>query len=223
MIKIDKIVRSKRKTISLEIDDEARLIIRAPKSVSKSYIDKVVENKRSWIEKKQKQVKLYNIERINNSEFKNGKICLFLGKEYTLCITSQVQSISLSGDTLYFPEKYIDDGEQRIVSWYKKESREILSKRLESHANNLDLSYNNLGISSAKKRWGSCNSNGNINFSYRLIMAPIDVIDYVIVHELMHLKVLNHSKKFWDEVANAMPDYKKRLKWLKDNQHRMIL
>jgi predicted metal-dependent hydrolase len=221
MIKVDKIIRSNRKTISLEIDNNARLVIRTPKSVSKSYINKLVESKKSWIQEKQKLVQSRNMECINNSEFKNGKTYLFLGNEHKLVITDKVKNISLSRDTLYFPLKNIDNAEQMIISWYKKTAREILSKRLAELASLMGLSYNKMGITSAQKRWGSCSSKGNINFSYKLIMAPPDVIDYVVVHELMHLKVLNHSKEFWDAVASVMPDYKERLKWLKDNQHRM--
>lgn len=221
-MKIDKLIRTKRKTISLEIDEDARLIIRAPKSISKNYIDKVVEKKRDWILRKQKLVKEQKAVRLNNSEFANGKTYLFLGKEYKLRITDQKKSIFICGDTLYFPEKFEYEGEQKIISWYKKEAREILSERLENHAKSLGLSYNKMGITSANKRWGSCSSKGNINFSYKLIMAPVDVIDYVIVHELMHLKVLDHSKEFWDAVSSVMPDYKKRLKWLKDNQHKIM-
>ena len=81
----------------------------------------------------------------------------------------------------------------------------------------------NVKITSAEKRWGSCSGDDNLSFSFRLIMAPPDIIDYVIVHELMHIKEKNHSPKFWKLVEAVMPEYKIHRRWLKDNHHKFIL
>jgi hypothetical protein len=83
--------------------------------------------------------------------------------------------------------------------------------------------YATIRITSAKTRWGSCGSSGSLNFPWRLVMAPLDVIDYVIVHELVHLRIRNHSKRYWEAVKRIMPDYKARLDWLKQNGHRLQL
>jgi predicted metal-dependent hydrolase len=101
--------------------------------------------------------------------------------------------------------------------WYQEKAKEIIPKRVERCADQYGFIYKKVTITSAQKRWGSCNSRGNVNFSWRLIMVPIEVVDYVIVHELAHLTHLDHSKKFWTKVQSIMPDYKNHKKWLKLN------
>ena len=84
-------------------------------------------------------------------------------------------------------------------------------------ASEYGIEYNNIRITSARTRWGSCSSKKNLSFSYRLIQVPLDVIDYVIIHELAHLKHMNHSKQFWNHVGSMMDDYKEKEEWLKKN------
>lgn len=103
------------------------------------------------------------------------------------------------------------------ISDYKEKAKEYIPIRAEKIAEQFWLRYNTIKITSAKTRWGSCTSKKNLNFSYRLILCPKKVIDYVICHELAHLTHMNHSAKFWQEVGRLMPDYKKHKKWLKDN------
>ena len=103
------------------------------------------------------------------------------------------------------------------ISDYKKRAKEYIPSRVESIAKKYWYEYNTIKITSAKTRWGSCTSKKNLNFSYRLILCPNEVIDYVICHELSHLTHMNHSKLFWQEVEKMMPDFKIQDKWLKDN------
>lgn len=104
---------------------------------------------------------------------------------------------------------------------YKKKARAYIVPRLEEYAKKFGFQYNNVRITSAVTRWGSCSSKRNLNFSYRLILAPKDAIDYVIVHELCHLRQMNHSEKFWKEVENIMPEYKKHEKRLKQHGYKL--
>ena len=219
----DKLIRSNRKTIALQIDENARLIVRAPYLVSASRINKFIEEKSDWILKKRAQITKRNNETEQNREFRDGKKVLFLGRKYEISLNGKIDSIITQEDYLEFPFKHIDDAEEYLIKWYKKKAREIIIPHVAQHAKALGLKYNKISITSAQKRWGSCNSNGNINFTYRLVMAPPGIIDYVIVHELMHLKELNHSEKFWENVASVIPDYKKHRKWLRDNQYRFII
>ena len=101
----------------------------------------------------------------------------------------------------------------------KKKALEYIALRVEYYAQLTGLKYKSIKVNEAKTRWGSCSYTGSLNFSYRLIMAPPKVIDYVVVHELMHLKQRNHSRKFWMEVAAVIPDYKGDARWLKENGH----
>ena len=104
-------------------------------------------------------------------------------------------------------EKPLEDEE---IAKYKKLAKEYIKEKADFFANKMGVTYKSVKVNSAKTRWGSCNKSGMINFSYRLILAPRELVDYVIVHELAHLKELNHSKKFWSIVEQEMPDYKAR-------------
>jgi len=119
----------------------------------------------------------------------------------------------LNSDT----KSIIDDSK---ISEYKIKAKEYIPKRTIEIAKKHQITFGTIKITSAKTRWGSCTSKRNLNFSYRLILCPEKVIDYVICHELAHLKEMNHSKSFWREVEWLMPDYKEYNKWLKDNANR---
>jgi len=103
------------------------------------------------------------------------------------------------------------------IPHYKKLARETIPPRVAEFAEKYGFEYNSIKITSAMTRWGSCTSKRNLNFTYRLALAPEEVRDYVIVHELCHLRQMNHSRKFWKEVSDIMPDYKIREKWLKEH------
>ncbi len=103
------------------------------------------------------------------------------------------------------------------IEFYKEKARKYIPWRVAELAEKNWLTYNVIKITSARTRWGSCTSKKNLNFSFRLILAPKEVIDYVIIHELSHLIHMNHSRRFWTQVAEMMPDYKVHEKWLKEN------
>jgi len=105
------------------------------------------------------------------------------------------------------------------MDWYKERAYEKISERVQWYALKNGFQYNKIKITQAQKRWGSCSSKGNLNFSWRLIMAPLPVVDYVVVHELAHLVEKNHSKAFWSKVKMLMTDYQKQQEWLKRNGH----
>ncbi|MBU0577514.1 M48 family metallopeptidase [Patescibacteria group bacterium] len=114
--------------------------------------------------------------------------------------------------------------QQRIIkktieNFYKKKASEVVHDRLEFFNEYYQLKYNRVTLRNQKSRWGSCSVRKNLNFNWRLVMAPIEVIDYVVVHELCHLKVMNHSAKFWNLVAEKIPNYKVVRKWLRENQY----
>ena len=108
-------------------------------------------------------------------------------------------------------------------AWYKNQAGTLIPERVNLYARRDKFKFNKLRISSARKRWGSCSAKRTLSFTWRLVMAPLDVIDYVVVHELCHLIRLDHSEKYWDLVAGILPDYKLKRKWLKDNGRFLIL
>jgi hypothetical protein len=115
------------------------------------------------------------------------------------------------------------DGMLSFISWYKKKAGKYLSKRVEFFSRELSLEPRGVKITSASKRWGSCSEDNNLSFSFRLIMAPPAVIDYVVVHELMHIREKSHSSGFWKLIAAVMPEYKIHRNWLKEESLKFIL
>ena len=105
-----------------------------------------------------------------------------------------------------------------MIAWYKQEAKEIITERANLYSRLTGWKFKLISITSAETRWGSCGTKGSINFAWKLIMAPLEVVDYVVIHELTHLAVRNHSAKFWDKVRDVVPDYKTRRKWLNDNR-----
>jgi predicted metal-dependent hydrolase len=106
---------------------------------------------------------------------------------------------------------------QHLKSWMIVKAEELIKKRTVEYSNLIGVNYNTIRIKDTKTRWGSCSSKRNLNFNFRILMAPEQVMDYIIVHELCHLKHMNHSKEFWNAVAQYMPDYEKQKEWLKVN------
>lgn len=108
---------------------------------------------------------------------------------------------------------------EKEVLFYRRMARDVIEQRCNYYSRLMNVNYNRIAIRDQKTRWGSCSSKKNLNFNWRLIMAPAGVLDYVVVHELSHLKEMNHSKRFWREVEQVMPEYKKYNNWLKENGH----
>lgn len=215
-IKIEKIIRSKRKTIALQFTDEATLIIRAPFDVSEDIINEVVIKHKDWIEKKKKEIESRD-PKYSPKEFVNGEGFLYLGRYYKLKIVDN-QNIPLRFENgFYLSKKAIPYAREIFIKWYRERAYEKIKERVELYAKKGGFKYNKINITNAQKRWASCSFKKNLNFSWRLIMAPINVIDYVIVHELVHLKEKNHTHSFWKKVKTILPDYEKHKEWLKKN------
>jgi len=215
-MKIDQIIRTKRKTYALIVEPDGRLIVRAPLQAPDSDIKKLVERKASWIKAKQKQVRTASSRR-GRIEFVNGEGFLYLGRFYKLALVDGAESLLVLKDQFYLSIYALPKADSTFDNWYKKQALRLISERVEWYAEKNGFKYQQVKITSAKKRWGSCGSKGGLNFSWRLVMAPLRVIDYVVIHELVHLEVKNHSNAFWDKVKTLMPDYKKQIAWLKKN------
>lgn len=214
-IEIYRIIRSDRKSIAIIIDDESRLIIRAPKHISKARINSFVLSKEKWIISHQQRIKK-RAENFIINQFVDGERYLLFGQEYALKIT-HAKKIILLDDMIVLPDKFMDNPRSDMISFYKDNLLYYAKNKADMIAVMNGINFNRIKISSAQKRWGSCNYKGNINLTYRLCMAPKWIIDYVIIHELCHIAHLNHSKDFWNRVGGILPEYKGCQKWLKDN------
>ena len=186
-----KIIHSNRKTIAIIIDRKGEVIVRAPKYVTKKRIMEFVEQKQDWINKKCSQ--------INDT----GELSL------------------REGARLMFPETPIS--KEKLLIWAKKEAKKVLTQRVEHYVNNVvilpkGMTYSAVKVTSAKTRWGSCSGKNSLNFTWKLSLAPMYVIDYVVVHELCHIVHKNHGQNFWRMVNEILPDYKKAKDWLQQNR-----
>jgi predicted metal-dependent hydrolase len=215
-----KIIRSKRKTIALVVQADGELLVRAPKRATRKEIDALLEKHASWIAKKQAEAKTKHAA-MPSHQFVDGEHFFFLGERYSLKLVDQ-QAVSLRFDKGFYLSK---DAQSKAAAlfeqFYRQEARRIFTERVRHYTEKYDFEVAKIKLSSAKKRWGSCSSKGNLNLVWRLVMAPLEIIDYVIVHELCHLREANHSKRFWAEVEAILPDYKSRRRWLKVNGHQI--
>lgn len=169
-----KIIRSNRRSICLEITPEAVLIIRAPHRVPESYLEKLIQEKAGWIQKKITAVK------------------------------NRPKPLS---------ESPVD---AKTLASYKQKAKEIIFERVARYARQMGVVFVSVKISSARKRWGSCSRGNNLNFSWRLICHSLEIIDYVIIHELAHIVHKHHRQTFWQLVAAHCPDFKIRKKQLQE-------
>ncbi|MBO4910152.1 MAG: M48 family metallopeptidase [Lachnospiraceae bacterium] len=171
-----KIIKSKRKTISLQLISSDELLVRAPMRASRRTINEVISKNQPWIEKQ--------IARVKREEKESSNIRPL----------SELEMTELT-----------------------ERARDLFKRRVEYYAPFVGVTYGRISIRKQKTRWGSCSSKGNLNFNVALMRAPIEVLDYVVVHELCHRRHLNHSREFWSEVERVMPDYRRWEKWLKDH------
>lgn len=173
-----RIIRSRRKTISIQIDENLRITVRAPLRMKEAAIQTFIEERSEWIEK--------HLEKMRERQEKLR--------------TEQAEQLTLS--------------ELRTLA---EDAVSYIPERVSFYAREIGVNYGRITIRNQKSRWGSCSSEGNLNFNCLLMLTPAEIIDYVVVHELCHRLEMNHSPYFWAEVERILPDYKKRRKWLKDN------
>jgi len=217
-IKIDELIISKRETFSLQITDDGKLVVRAPINTSDEAIKRIILKRKDWIERKRNEV-LSRDYKCSRKESVNGEGFLYLGKYYKLRIVDKQKEPLILDNEFLLSKKYLPTARKVFINWYKERAYEKISERVEWYAKIGGFSYNKVNITNAQKRWASCSHKRNLNFSWRLIMAPLSVVDYVVVHELVHLKEKNHSKTFWNKVKILMPNYEKHNDWLKKNGH----
>lgn len=215
MAKIDKIIKSKRRTIGLEITPDGKLTVHSPLNVSKAYISRIVEKEAGWITEKQESVRLRR-EKYPPKACRQGETFILLGKPLTLIFDKDTKILESKGQNLIVPERLRQNAQTAIVNWYKSEALSAIKKRADFYSEKTGIKFQTLKITGALTRWGSC-SGKKICFSWRLAMAPLDMIDYVVVHELSHIKNPNHSSAFWRCVAAIMPDFEIRRNWFREN------
>ena len=212
-----KIIRSKRKTLSLMINENAELIVRAPKRLSIEKIQDFINEKENWINRKKRLIE----NQIKDVTSNHNKL-LYLGNLFPINVEQNAsKELFFTGEEFIVNSIEPDSLSLSIKKWYKNKFKEIALPRVAYFANKHNLMVNQVRIKNQKTMWGSCSSKNNINLNYLLLMAPMGVIDYVIVHELVHTIHRNHSTDFWDSVESIMPEFKEHKRWLKKNGYKL--
>ncbi len=211
----------RRRTVRLRITGPATLEITVPLQYHQDQAAEFIQTKEKWILATAK--KLAALEQAAAQFAVEPGGCLpFMGKSYTLTVAYHPvrPSVRLDGSLLRvcLPETLRGNQEaltNRLICWYSEQARQYLTERTLEWAQVIGVKPAALTIRDPKSRWGSCSTRGNINYSWRLLLAPVSIIDYIIVHELCHLLEPNHSKRFWQLVESFLPDFKESRHWLK--------
>ena len=204
------------------INEDAALIVNAPFNTSEEVINKVVLKYMDRLQKTQKEIQLRNLK-FKKKEFINGERFLYLGNYYNLKLVDNREILLDFKDEFLLSKKYLSYAKNIFIIWYKRRAYETISQRVKLYAQKRGFKYNKINITNAQKRWGSCSRQGNLSFAWRLILAPLAIVDSVVVHELTHLEVKNHSKVFWNKVGILDPKYKEHKDWLKNNAYLLKL
>jgi predicted metal-dependent hydrolase len=213
--------RSRRRSIGFLVGAEG-LVVRAPSWVTLREVDAAVQEKGAWIVAKLQQFKQRQTEQFQQAiEWTHGAHVPFLGGTVQLCVLERGTPLhEASPDVQRLPVSVPPGASTTQVrevaeAWLKKQARNLFEQRLQHFAPLLGVRWSKLSLSSANTRWGSARIDGHIRLNWRLIHLPVSQIDYVVVHELAHLREMNHSPRFWETVGEVMPDYAQRRQALK--------
>ena len=231
MIDYQLIRSARRKTLGLQVK-QGRVFVRAPNFISLEQIEHFVALKSLWLHEKVKQQN--SQPQVTLMTFTQNSFVWVLGEPKKLIISFQpiAQVLNLKDELrvvlpnrlascIEEPDKLSGKVKQQLERWFKKESELYLKSKLPALSQHCQLFSRACSVRKYKARWGSCNSKGELSFNYLLMMTPSWVFDYVIIHEICHLKHLNHSEHFWALVAQYSPQYRDAMAWLKDHQYQL--
>jgi len=204
------IIKKKKKNISLQVRPSMEIILNIPMRISYSYGLKLLEDKYAWIEEK--------LEKYSAVEDNSG--IYYLGKLYLWKIETSKISIKIEEENIIFNTS--KDFNSVLNHWYHQKIKRILEDHLEKYTKLMELYPKKIKIKPLKSAWGICYSSGTITFNLNLIKMPLNVIEYLVVHELGHLKHPNHSKEYWEYIEKYIEDPKSYRRWLRKNGYKYI-
>jgi predicted metal-dependent hydrolase len=213
------IIRSpRRRKLTITVERDRSVIVHAPQSTSEETIRRIVQAKRHWIyEKTHHPQKYRDLPHPPGKELVNGESALYLGRHYRIEVVKTGLSEIRFNQCFFIPAAQAGKRREVLREWYIQRAEAKIIPRVEQHARLLGVTYAKVNIVDNLYRWGSCTLNNNVNFNWRLIKAPMFVIDYAIVHELAHLIEANHTARFWNIMRAQAPTMEKAKAWLKAN------
>jgi predicted metal-dependent hydrolase len=215
-MKIDyKIKYSNRKTLNISVERDRSVIVRAPENLSLEKIEEIVQSKRNWIMDKINHPQKYPID-FKAKEFVSGETLLYLGRNYQLMVVEEDFEGIRFNQSFTISKSNQANANQLFKEWYLKKALEKIEPLAKKYASNLGVTYNECKTSEMKYRWASCTPKNNILFNWRIIKAPMYVLEYLVAHELVHLIENNHTPEFWNILSIQVPNYEKAKKWLRE-------
>ncbi|MGD1152744.1 MAG: SprT family zinc-dependent metalloprotease [Syntrophales bacterium] len=213
------VVRSaKRRKLTITVERNRSVVVHAPEGTPDAKIRQVVDAKRHWIyEKIGHRQKYQNRPHAPGKELVSGESALYMGRQYRIEVIKTGQTEIQFDQKFFMPKAHAEERKEALREWYIQRAEAKIIPRVKRQARELGVTYANAHIVDNLYRWGSCTINNNISLNWRLIKAPVFVIDYVIVHELAHLIEPNHTPRFWNIVRSQVPTTEKAKAWLKEN------
>lgn len=215
------LLRSDRRTMAIEIKSDGAVVVRAPRRVQPALISDFIKRHTDWIVRKQTEIA--RRPRPEVKSFIEGEDFLFLGKTCSLHFTEANATNAGFDGRILLPRAKEAQAREIIEGWYRVQARNTISQNIERRISDMGCRPNGVRITGARRRWGSCGTQGSLNFNWRLVMAPPEIIDYIVVHEMAHLKFRGHGRDFWQFLEQFVPRYREMRKWLRDNSARMAI
>lgn len=201
------IVRSgrRKKTLTMSLDADG-LCVHAPLSMPNDDVKTFVQKRGAWIISKQAFVQDLTLTEPQR-QLVNGETLRYLGRQYRLKLVAGLDEVQLSGRFLEVPKGDRKKVYTALKDWYEDQAKQLLPKRVSMYSRRISVKPQDVLIRDQQKRWGSCNRKGEVRFNWRIVMAPLSLIDYVVVHELVHLEYMNHSSAYWARLRQLLPNY----------------
>lgn len=209
-----------RQTTDIVIERNGMITVRPPKKMTPEQVDETVLSKRMWIYRNLVEWRDLNATRVAR-EWVSGESFLYLGSHYRLqLVVEQDEPLKLKDGRFCLLRSVVESGgreaaHQAFEDFYREKGLPRIKKRAAYFAPKVGVAMNSVQLKELGYRWGACLTNGDLHFHWKCLMAPLTIIDYIIVHELCHLRHRNHSDAFWNEVDKVLPDYRERKDWLK--------
>ena len=209
---------SKRHKLTISVERDCSVIVHAPIETSLEVIEATVQEKRQWIYEKTGHAQKYKkLPHPPGKELVNGETAPYLGKNYQIELVNEQYAGVQFDEKFLISKSQVAKRKETLRDWYITKAKEKILPKVDRHAQELGVNYSNAKIVDSRYRWGSCTVKNNINLNWRLIKAPMFVIDYMIVHELAHLIEPNHTPRFWNIVRTKVPTMEKAKLWLKEH------
>lgn len=211
------IKKSKRKTVSIFIERDGSISARVPEKLTDSEIEEVIKAKEYQIHKNLAEWTQLN-DRAVNREFVSGQSFLYLGKNYRLSIVDEeLDKLHFVKGRFLLSKKEVGNAKEHFIAFYRKKLKSKLQPLVERYQGQLGVQATEVKVMELKNRWASCSVKGNVHFHWKCAMAPMDVLHYIVIHELAHLIHMNHTSAFWNEIDKILPNYDIQMNWLKIN------